>query len=232
MISKTKIVTASILFLISFTTLADVKGSYFKDRNVYLVCIFAPINKGGVTSYHHFWHGGFDRGVPSDKHYSFATMNMTSKNLVLKDTSTKLNYVFYEWGLESDETSECKREIKTGNNDEKYLGHLTNCPSGETMFTRPAPKDQYANENVWYTGDNDEILSVSLGYSDTSNLEDSYGGRTNRIRISRISLKPVNFEINHQPCTKITKDFFIQQKKDFYKKREEDYKRIRDTFAL
>ena len=35
-----------------------------------------------------------------------------------------------------------------------------------------------------------------------------------------------------QPCTKISKDFFIQQKKDFYKKREEDNKRIKDEFVL
>ena len=81
-----------------------------------------------------------------------------------------------------------------------------------------------------YSGDNDEILSISLGYSDTENIGDYYND-TNNLRISRISLRPADFEID-QPCTKISKDFFIQQKEDFYKKREEDNKRIRDKFAL
>ena len=80
-----------------------------------------------------------------------------------------------------------------------------------------------------YTGDNKEILSISLGFSDTWNLG-KYND-TNLLKISRISLRPINVGID-QPCTKIRKDFFIQQKKDFYKKREEDNKRIKDEFAL
>lgn len=49
--------------------------------------------------------------------------------------------------------------------------------------------------------------------------------------ISRISLKPTNVPIS-SPCTKISKELFIERKKDFYKKREEDSKRIKDDFAL
>ena len=232
-----KFLKCLILILISFGTLAntgELEGNYFKDRNVYLVCIFAPLRKGGVTSFHHFWNGKFDDGKTSDKHYSFATLDKTSLNQVLKDTSTKLNYVFYEWGLESDETSECKRKIKTNYKEEEYLSRLTDCPAGETMFTIPKEKDikktiyGNRNENIMYSGDNKEVLTVSLGYSDTEDLGKS---DTNRLRISRISLRPLDFEID-SPCVEISKDFFIQQKKDFYKKREEDNKRIRDKFAL
>ena len=132
-----------ILILISFGTVAsqgEMKGNYFKDKNVYLVCIFVPKDRGGVTSYHHFWNGTFTRyREPSDKHYSFATM--TPENKVLNSTSTKLNYIFYEWGLESDETSECKREIKTNSKGEEYLSRLTDCPAEETMFTIPTSED-------------------------------------------------------------------------------------------
>jgi len=234
-----KFLKCLILILISFGTLAsqgEMRGNYFKDRNVYLVCIFAPLKKGAVTSYHHFWNGRFLAGGNfADKHYSFATMNMTSSNLVLNNTSTKLNYVFYEWGLESDETSGCKRKIETNYKGEEYLSRLTDCPAGETMFTIPTKEDigrsLYAKrmENIVYTGDNMEILLISLGFSDTLNFHER--SDTNLLSISRISLKPVNMEIA-QPCTKISKDLFIQQKKDFYKKREEDNKRIKDEFVL
>ena len=75
-----------------------------------------------------------------------------------------------------------------------------------------------------------KILLISLGYSDTLNL-----GEWNDTNVLGISLicheRPVNVEID-QPCVKISKDFFIQQKKDFYKKREEDNKRIKDEFVL
>ena len=232
-----KFLKCLILILISFGTLAnsgEMEGNYFKDRNVYLVCTFAPLRKGGVTSFHHFWNGKFDDGKTSDKHYSFATLDKTSLNQVLKDTSTKLNYVFYEWGLESDETSECKRKIETNYKEEEYLSRLTDCPAGETMFTIPKEKDikktiyGNRNENIMYSGDNKEVLTVSLGYSDTEDLGKS---DTNRLRISRISLRPLDFEID-SPCVEISKDFFIQQKKDFYKKREEDNKRIIDEFVL
>ena len=230
-----KFLKCLILISISVGTLAsqgEMKGNYFKDKNVYLVCIFVPKDRGGVTSYHHFWNGSFDRDKSSDKHYSFATM--TPENKVLNSTSTKVNYIFYEWGLESDETSECKREIKTNSKGEEYLSRLTDCPAEETMFTIPTSKDigrsVYSNrdENILYTGDNKEILSISLGFSDTLNL-----GRndSNPLSISRISLRPINMAAD-QPCTKISKDFFIQQKKDFYKKREEDNKRIKDEFVL
>ena len=231
-----KFLNCLILILISFGTLAaqgEMKGNYFKDKNVYLVCIFVPKDRGGVTSYHHFWNGSFDGDKSSDKHYSFATM--TPENKVLNSTSTKLNYIFYEWGLESDETSECKREIKTNLKDEEYLSRLTDCPAEETMFTIPTSKDigrslyKDRKENIFYTGDNKEILLISLGLSDTLNL-----GRyndSNSLSISRISLRPINMAAD-QPCTKISKDFFIQQKKDFYKKREEDNKRIKDEFVL
>ena len=237
-----KFLKCLILILTSFGTLAsqgEMKGNYFKDKNVYLVCVFAPQERGTVTSYHHFWNGSFDKFIdtnknkPSDKHYSFA--NMTPSNKVLRDTSTKINYVFYEWGLESDETSECKREVKTNSKGEEYLSRLTDCPAGETMFTIPKKEDInrtiYSNrdENIQYSGDNEEILSISLGYSDTYNLG-KYND-TNLVSISRISLRPINVAID-QPCMKITKDFFIQQKKDFYKKREEDNNRIRDEFVL
>jgi len=233
-----KFLKCLILILISFGTLAnsgEMEGNYFKDRNVYLVCIFAPLRKGGVTSFHHFWNGKFgERGKTNDKHYSFATLNKTSLNQVLKDTSTKLNYVFYEWGLESDETSECKRKIETNYKEEEYLSRLTDCPAGETMFTIPEKEDinkpiySNRNENIMYSGDNEEVLTVSLGYSDTEDLGKS---DTNNLRISRISLRPLDFEID-SPCVEISKDFFIQQKKDFYKKREEDNKRIIDEFVL
>ena len=213
-----KFLNCLILILISFGTLAsqgEIKGNYFKDKNVYLVCIFAPEKRPGVTSYHHFWNGSFDRDKSSDKHYSFATMDMTSSNKVLKDTSTKLNYIFYEWGLESDETSECKREIETNSKGEEYLSRLTDCPAEETMFTIPTSEDigrsiyRNRDENIVYTGDNKEILLISLGYSDTLNLGER--NDTNLLGISRISLRPVNVEID-QPCVKISKDFFIQQK--------------------
>ena len=233
-----KFLKCLILILISFGTLAstgEMKGNYFKDRNVYLVCIFSPLKKGGVTSFHHFWNGKFgERGKTNDKHYSFATLDKTLLNQVLKDTSTKLNYVFYEWGLESDETSECKREIETNSKGEEYLSRLTDCPAEETMFTIPTKEDigktVYSNRNqdILYSGDNEEVLTVSLGYSDTEDLGRS---DTNILRISRISLRPLDFEID-SPCVEISKDFFIQQKKDFYKKREEDNKRIIDEFVL
>jgi hypothetical protein len=232
-----KFLKCLILISISFGTFAsqgETKGNYFKDRNAYLVCIFVPKDRGGVTSYHHFWNGTFARnGEPSDKHYSFATM--TPSNKVLNSTTTKLNYIFYEWGLESDETSECKRKIETNYDGEEYLSRLTDCPAGETMFTIPTNEDinkkiySNRNENIMYTGDNKEILSISLGFSDTWDLG-KYND-TNLLKISRISLRPINVGID-QPCTKISKDFFIQQKKDFYKKREEDNKRIKDEFAL
>ena len=99
------------------------------------------------------------------------------------------------------------------------------------MFTIPTSEDigrsiyRNRDENIVYTGDNKEILLISLGYSDTLNLGE--WNDTNLLGISRISLRPVNVEID-QPCVKISKDFFIQQKKDFYKKREEDNKRIKD----
>jgi len=233
-----KFLKCLILILISFGTLAstgEMKGNYFKDRNVYLVCIFSPLKKGGVTSFHHFWNGKFgERGKTNDKHYSFATLDKTLLNQVLKDTSTKLNYVFYEWGLESDETSECKREIETNSKGEEYLSRLTDCPAEETMFTIPTKEDigktVYSNRNqdILYSGDNEEVLTVSLGYSDT---EDFGKSDNNTLRISRISLRPLDFEID-SPCVEISKDFFIQQKKDFYKKREEDNKRIIDEFVL
>lgn len=233
-----KFLKCLILILISFGTLAstgEMKGNYFKDRNVYLVCIFSPLKKGGVTSFHHFWNGKFgERGKTNDKHYSFATLDKTLLNQVLKDTSTKLNYVFYEWGLESDETSECKREIETNSKGEEYLSRLTDCPAEETMFTIPTKEDigktVYSNRNqdILYSGDNEEVLTVSLGYSDTEDLGRS---DTNILRISRISLRPLDFEID-SPCVEISKDLFIQQKKDFYKKREEDNKRIKDEFVL
>ena len=57
-----KFLNCLILILISFGTLAsqgEIEGNYFKDRNVYLVCIFAPEKRPGVTSYHHFWNGSF-----------------------------------------------------------------------------------------------------------------------------------------------------------------------------
>ena len=72
-------------------------------------------------------------------------------------------------------------------------------------------------------------LSLATSASDTYNLG-KYND-TNLVSISRISLRPINVAID-QPCMKITKDFFIQQKKDFYKKREEDNNRIRDEFVL
>ena len=211
-----------LLIFLSTGVLAEGTGDYFKDRNIFLRCDFVPSGKnviGLVSSYHHFWNGKFTAySSLLDKHYTFATWDYTDDNKVLRDTETKVNYVFYEWGLESDLTSGCKRTIKKNYSNEEYISRETVCPVGETIFTIPEypPSDFiYGNtkENVYYRGDNEESIEISLGPS-----------------ISRISLKPTN--VRTSSCAKIDFDEFVKAKEDFYKLRDEDSKRIKEDFTL
>ena len=224
-----------LLILLSTGVLAEGTGDYFKDRNIFLRCNFVPPGKniiGLVLSYHHFWNGKFgEYSSLLDKHYTFATWDYTDDNQVLKDTETKVNYVFYEWGLESDLTTGCKRTIKTNYSDEEYISRETECPVGETIFTIPQQARSgfnYINtlEDVYYRGDNEEIIEISLGPSSFENVTDRY----NHLEISRISLKPTN--VPTSTCAKIDFDEFVKAKEDFYKLRDEDSKRIQGDFAL
>jgi len=224
-----------LLILLSTGVLAEGTGDYFKDRNIFLRCNFVPPGKniiGLVLSYHHFWNGKFgEYSSLLDKHYTFATWDYTDDNQVLKDTETKVNYVFYEWGLESDLTTGCKRTIKTNYSDEEYISRETECPVGETIFTIPQQARSgfnYINtlEDVYYRGDNEEIIEISLGPSSFENVTDRY----NHLEISRISLKPTN--VPTSTCAKIDFDEFVKAKEDFYKLRDEDSKRIQGDFVL
>lgn len=224
-----------LLILLSTGVLAEGQRDYFKDRNIFLRCNFVPTGKniiGLVLSYHHFWNGSFgSTSSPLDKHYTFATWDYTDDNMVLRDTETKVNYVFYEWGLESDLTTGCKRIIETNYSDEEYISRETTCPAGETIFTIPQRARSgfdYSNtkENVYYRGDNEEIIEISLGPSSFENVTDGY----NHLKISRISLKPTN--VPTSTCAKIDFDEFVKAKEDFYKLRDEDSKRIQGDFAL
>lgn len=225
-----------ILILLSTGILAEGLGDYFKDRNIFLKCDFVPQGKsiiGLVSSYHHFWNGRFgEYSGLWDNHYTFATWDHTDANRVLKDTTTKVDYVFYEWGLESDLTTGCNRTIKTNyKGDKEYISRETVCPAGETIFTipkNPPPGFNFSNtgENVYYRGDNREIIEISLGPSSFENVTDTY----NKLRISRISLKPVN--VRTSSCAKIDLDEFVKAKEDFYKLRDEDSKRIKEDFTL
>lgn len=225
-----------LLILLSTGVFAEGTGDYFKDRNIFLRCNFVPSGKniiGLVSSYHHFWNGKFgEYSSLLDKHYTFATWDYRDDNRVLRDTETKVNYVFYEWGLESDLTTGCKRTIKTKyNSDEEYISRETVCPAGETIFTIPEYMPSgfssgNTKENVYYRGDNEESIEISLGPSSFESVTNSY----NHLTISRISLKPTN--VRTSSCAKIDFDEFVKAKEDFYKLRDEDSKRIKEDFAL
>ena len=92
-----KFLKCLILILTSFGTLAsqgEMKGNYFKDKNVYLVCVFAPQERGTVTSYHHFWNGSFDKFIDTNKNTNIFENNV--KNL-WKNKIKKSNPEFKIW---------------------------------------------------------------------------------------------------------------------------------------
>ena len=228
-----KVIALFLLAWLSTGILAEGHGNYFKDRNIFLTCLFSSPNGGVVRSHHHFWNGVFgEYSSQKDKHYSFATMDLLNHNLSLNATSTKVNYVFYEWGLESELTTGCKRVKKTNYGGKEYMSRGTECPTGETIYTIPSNPSYgfgFANssEDIYYKGDNEEQIEISLGPSSTIEATDS----SNRLSISRISLRLTNVAID-VPCRTIDSDSFIEEKKDFYKERDEENKRIKDDFSL